>query len=102
MTVTTAALRTYVGAQASDDTFITQTLTEAETLVATHILNRVVPEAIHDLAVLKCGSELFNQRKAPNGIAQFATPDGNPVRVARDPMIAAYPILAPYVGLPIG
>jgi len=50
-------------------------------------------------ARIECGSELFHRRSAPNGIAQFATLDGgSAVRVARDPMIAAYPILTPWVG----
>jgi len=31
-------------------------------------------------------------------VAQFASMDGTPVRVARDPMIAVYPLLQPYVG----
>jgi hypothetical protein len=51
-------------------------------------------------AKIECGSELFHRRSAPNGIAQFATLDGgSAVRVARDPMIGAYPLLTPYVGL---
>jgi hypothetical protein len=50
-------------------------------------------------AKIECGSELYHRRSAPNGVAQFATLDGgSAVRVARDPMIAAYPILVPYVG----
>jgi hypothetical protein len=49
-------------------------------------------------AILECGSELFYRRNAPSGITQFATPDGqSAVRVARDPMVGAYPILAPYM-----
>lgn len=60
-----------------------------------------VPKSILRRAVLEVGSELFHRRQAPNGIAQFATDGGAPIRVARDPMVAARPLLAPYLGVGI-
>lgn len=57
-----------------------------------------VPAAVLDRAYLEAGSELYHRRQAPNGIAQFATPDGNPVRVARDPLVGVYPLITPYLG----
>ena len=56
-----------------------------------------VPQVAVDQATLLCGSELYHRKNAPNGIAQFTTPDGTPIRVARDPMVAARPILAPFL-----
>jgi hypothetical protein len=47
---------------------------------------------------LICASELFHRRSAPNGVAQFASFDGSPIRVAKDPMNAVYPLLMPYTG----
>lgn len=44
-------------------------------------------------AIEKCACELFEQRKAPSGIRSFSD-DGTTVRIARDPMVAARPILA--------
>lgn len=52
-------------------------------------------------AIRKCAGELFDQRKAPSGIRNFADVDTMvTVRVARDPMVAARPILDPFLPLP--
>lgn len=99
-----ASLKAYVRAQQGDDEFVTSCWAQAVQLVdeACEGARTAVPASISDLAKLGVGSELFHRRQAPNGIAQFATADGNPVRVARDPMVAAWPLLRPYVGLGIG
>ncbi len=102
MTVSVPDLRGFIGASTTDDAQITPALAEATELVSHHCNGYTVPAVIIDLAVKKVGAELFNQRKAPNGISQFASPEGAPVRVARDPMVAGYPILSPYIGLAIG
>lgn len=57
------------------------------------------PTTIVDRAVLAVGAELFNQSRAKNGVAQFAGLDEQPIRIARDPMVAAYPLLSPWVVL---
>lgn len=62
------------------------------------ITGTTVPIEILGRAFLEVGAELYNRRAAKNGIHQFATPDAPPVRIARDPMRAAYPILDPYIG----
>jgi len=49
-------------------------------------------------AYLEVGSELFHRRSAPNGVMQFTTLDGSAIRVARDPMVGAYPLLKRFVG----
>jgi hypothetical protein len=92
-------LKAYVGAPASDDAFVADCWTEASALVAKFVGTATVDADILNRAKIECGSELYHRRSAPNGVAQFATLDGgSAVRVARDPMIAAYPILVPYVG----
>ena len=97
--MTATQLKSYVGAPDSDTTFVTQCWDEAVALVTTFVGTATVPATVLLRARIECGSELFHRRSAPNGIAQFATLDGgSAVRVARDPMIAAYPILVPYVG----
>lgn len=100
--MTTAAdLTAYVGASPSDVAFVGECVETAEALVAAYVGAAEVPAVIRDRAVMEVGSELFHRRQAPNGIAQFATADGMPgVRVARDPMVSARPILAPF--LPLG
>lgn len=94
-------LKAYVGAPDSDNAFVATCWTEAHALVDKFcgVAVAVVPASVLQRAKVECGSELYHRRSAPNGIAQFATLDGgSAVRVARDPMIAAYPLLVPYIG----
>jgi len=97
--MTAAQLKSYVGAPDSDTTFVTACWDESVALITKFVGTATVPATVLLRARIECGSELFHRRSAPNGIAQFATLDGgSAVRVARDPMIAAYPILTPWVG----
>lgn len=97
--MTVAQLKAYVGAPDSDTTFVTSCWDEAVALITKFVGTKTVPATVLLRARIECGSELFHRRSAPNGIAQFATLDGGQaVRVARDPMIAAIPLLTPYVG----
>jgi hypothetical protein len=92
-------LKAYVGSPGSDDDFVDSCWHEAIALVTKFVGTATVDADVLNRAYLECGSELYHRRSAPNGIAQFATLDGgSSVRVARDPMIAAYPILVPWVG----
>ncbi|MST49493.1 hypothetical protein [Mobiluncus porci] len=57
-----------------------------------------VPGAILNRAILEVASELWARRSAPGGIlAQYADLGAAPVRLARDPMLGARPLLAPYL-----
>lgn len=91
-------LRGYVNAT-GDDEFLAACWAEAEALVVRYIgASALPPERIVTRATLEVGAELFHRRQAPGGITQFATVDGpSPVRLARDPMLAAYPILDPFL-----
>jgi hypothetical protein len=96
--VTVAELQAYIG---TDETgsFIESCLSAGNAQVGNYIgVIDTVPNEIHRQSILICSSELFHRRSAPNGIAQFASLDGSPVRVAKDPMGAVYPLLMPYVG----
>jgi len=98
MAVTLADLQAYIGTEESGD-FITGCLTSGQKLVENYVGTVVsVPTEIVDQATLIVSSELFHRRSAPNGIAQFASMDGQPVRMGKDPMTAAYPLLLPFVG----
>ena len=95
--LTLSDLQAYIGTDETGD-FINSCLDSGEYLVDKYIGSvATVPEDIHDQAVLICASELFHRRSAPNGIAQFASMDGSPVRVAKDPMGSVYPLLLPWV-----
>jgi len=93
------ALKAYVGAPDSDNTFVESCFNEAHLLVDKFVGAVVVPATVLARAKIECGSELYHRRSAPNGVAQFATLDGgSAIRVARDPMVGAYPLLYPYTG----
>jgi hypothetical protein len=96
-------LAEYVGAPETDAAYVEQCWDEATSLVSAYIgtIDPViaVPIAIEERATLEVGSELYHRRQAPNGVAQFSSFDGAPIRVARDPMLGAYPLLQRYIGL---
>lgn len=97
LTISLADLQAYIGTEETGD-FITSCLTAGHSLVDRYQGEVEVPSQLHVQAVLICASEIYHRRSAPQGIAQFASMDGSPVRVARDPMIAVYPLLQPYCG----
>lgn len=93
-------LTTYVGAQVGgvDEEFIENSCWyPAEALVDQFIGSANVPAAIRLRAIVECGAELYNRRSAPGGIAQFATFDQAPLRIAKDSMVRSYDLLAPFV-----
>ncbi len=99
-----AALTAYVkpGAAAvssTDEAFIESCLDEAVALVDIYAGTAIssVPVAVLQRAYVEVGSELYNRRSAPNGISQFTSADGSAIRVARNPMVGAYPILQPFL-----
>lgn len=61
-----------------------------------------VPAVVIAQCNLKAAAELFHQRNAPQGVAQFADQTGAVVRVARDPLVGCYPLLRPFLPLAIG
>ncbi|MGC5584148.1 hypothetical protein [Ornithinimicrobium sp. W1665] len=90
-----ADLSAYVNSTATaDEPFVAACWAEAEELVAAYVGLNVVPAVTLHRATLEVAAELFHRRNAPGGITQFAALDGpSPVRMARDPMLGAYPIL---------
>lgn len=100
-----ALLREYVGAASSvSDDSLAESWDRASGLVLGYVGDKIAsvpPDEIQG-STKEVAAELFHRKKAPNGVAQFADGQGNPVRIARDPMVAAYRTLSPYVGLGIG
>lgn len=75
-------------------------VSEAQFLV-TRYAGPVTPAEILALATVEVGAELWARRDAKGGIiAAFV--DGPVTRLARDPMVAAYPLLDPWVGVVFG
>lgn len=100
MALTAGQLATYVQASDADTEFVDSCLNEATTLVGRHVSKalRTVPEDIQDRATLEVGADLYYRRRTRNGVANFDDTEGMPLRISRDPMAAAYPLLAPYAG----
>jgi len=96
MAVTVEQFRSYVGTK-EVSSFVDGCLASGNQFVAKFVGNAKVPGDVLDQAVLSCASELFHRRSAPNGVAQFADL-GTTVRIAKDPMTAAYQMLLPFVG----
>lgn len=98
------ALAVYVGdTKESSSAYVEQCAAEARRMVEDHTGTAEVPPEILNRAVLEVGAELYHRKTAPSGMKQFATEfGGSPVRIARDPMVAARPLLAPYVPAGIG
>ena len=69
---------------------------QAGDLIGNYIKNSVIPDSVLSLALLAVSRDLYTQSQAPGGVF---TPfgDGSAVRLARDPMKAAYPLLIPYL-----
>lgn len=101
MAVDLVKLAQYVGFKVVDGnydySFEEGCIQTATALVNNYVGTATVPAVIKDQAILLAASELYHRRSAPNGIAQFATMDGSPFRVAKDPMNAVYPLLLPFV-----
>lgn len=109
---TAAELAEYVGSPNPEEPALDDALATADALVSEYIYAHEdyylykepapveihptsgVPQAVKDRAVLEVAAELYHRKNTKNGIAQFAVPDmASPIRIARDPMVAAYPIL---------
>lgn len=87
----------YLGTDETGD-FITMCLSSGHALVDKYEGSvDTVPEDVHKQAVLIAASELYHRRSSPNGIAQFASMDGQPIRMGKDPLSAVYPLLLPWV-----
>ena len=94
-----AALASYCQAPAGD-AYVAQCANEAFDMVTRPASKaaETVPPSVFDRAVLECGKELYDRRQSRSGIAGLDNMDFAPMRIARDPMKAAMPFLAPYLG----
>lgn len=97
-TITTDAKQLAAYVNTTPDSFIDECLSEATALVSKHVGDSTVPTAVLDRAVLEVGADLYHRRKARNGVTAFEGGDGGePVRISRNPMLSAYPILRPFL-----
>lgn len=107
MTVTIDQVRAKMGGSvtALSNADIELAMGVAQALIDEHVgtPTPAVPTTVMDRALLLVTIEQLNQDNAPNGVANQAFTDGfgdttaAPVRISRDPMKPALPILAPWV-----
>jgi hypothetical protein len=86
----------YLGTDEDSD-FISSCLTAGHALVDRYQGKANVPTQVHIQAVFIASSEFFHRRQSPQGVTQFAAMDGNPVRAAKDPLNAVYPLINAYL-----
>ena len=95
-TITVANFAEYLGTDDVGD-FVQSCLTAGHALVDRYQGGVGVPTQVHIQAVFIASSEFFHRRNSPQGVTQFAAMDGAPIRAAKDPMNAVYPLLQPFV-----
>lgn len=87
----------YVGGVEADREFISECATTATSLVTERCQSATVPADVQARAVLEVGADLYNRRKARNGIAGLDNVEVSPMRIRSDPMKAAQAILFPFL-----
>jgi len=101
MAVTISELATYLNASPSEPT-LGAILADAEVMIAEFLGahgRTTCPPRIREWAVKELASELFARRNSgPGGVAQWG-PDGQPIRLARDPLNSVRAMLGAYKGL---
>lgn len=105
MSVTNDQVRDKLNASVSavSEDEITAAIDVAAVLVTNYIGDALVDPLIIDRATLLVAVEQINQDNAPNGVLNQTYDVGvgdiasTPVRIGRDPMKPAYPVLAPWV-----
>lgn len=104
MTVSIDTIRTRINASATtvSDDDINDAILAAVTLVNNYIGAVVIDVTVTDRATAIVAVEMLQQEQAPNGVLnqQYDFVDGArsvPIRIGRDPMAQARPILDPFV-----
>lgn len=100
--ISASDLAAFVGAPATDP-YLATCVEEASEMVKHAIGGATVPMEIQRLAAREVAADIYHRRSARNGVAGFDDTDlaPAPVRINRDPMVAARPILRPYLGVAI-
>ena len=97
--ITLDDFREYLGKKTSADAPLERALSTGIALVDV-LCNGVedIPDAVMDTAYLICAARVYANQEAPDGVSQFASVDGAPRFIARDPLEAVRPLVSPYFG----
>lgn len=95
-------LAAYVKATDKDTAYVADCEEQAAAMVEQFMTENLrtgatLPAVIQARAELEVGAELYFRRQARLGIAGLDSAEGAPMRIARDPMRAAYDLLTPYI-----
>lgn len=97
-------LQPFIGLGAGQEpktAFIHECATEAVDIIEHYTVGtKGVPESVLIRAAIEVAADLYHRRTARNGIAGFEDSElgAAPMRINRDPLAAARPILAPFLG----
>jgi hypothetical protein len=102
MAVTAAELRAHakVSETTAPDSVLNQCIATAGEQLKTYVGTNVVPAATMARAELLVANECLQQNLAPNGVLNQSYDQGDgsvPLRIGRDPLSPAYPLLSQYV-----
>lgn len=95
--VLTRELQLAGGASTLEPTDISEMIDTAVQMVQSYVGASELPDKIAHRAVLEVARELNTRMLSPGGVFSSFADAGSPVRLARDPLRAVYPMLAPYV-----
>ena len=95
--VLTRELHLAGGASTIEPTDIADMVDDAVQMLQAYVGSSEIPDRIATRAVLEVARELNTRALNPGGIFSSSAVAGPPVRLARDPLRAVYPMLAPYV-----
>lgn len=97
--VTIDDFREYLGDNRGDDAPLERALSTGIALVDRAIAGVTdIPDSVIDQCYLIAASEVHARQSAPQGVSQFASADGAPIRISRDPLTPVWPIISPYLG----
>lgn len=95
--VLTRELHLAGGASTIEPTEIADMVDDAVQMLRAYVGSSEIPDRIANRAVLEVARELNTRALNPGGVFSAFADAGSPVRLARDPLRAVYPMLAPYV-----
>lgn len=95
--VLTRELHLAGGASTIEPAEIADMVDDAVQMLQAYVGSSVIPDRIANRAVLEVARELNTRALNPGGVFSAFADAGSPVRLARDPLRAVYPMLAPYV-----
>lgn len=85
-----------------DTAELTEYASNAWQAIAAYLGPESVPDSLMRQAVHIVALEFQRREKAPGGVLAAFGGEGGPVRLARDPLTPAYPLLKPFIKAGIG